>query len=193
MHKTDKTNIDKTNVVFSVDMSKHPFTDLDVSEDIEYYIERIAYLESLVRQYKFDTLTGLMMKHDFQNAFDLLFEEYQFADSEFYMCLLDINGLHNINRIKGYSSGDNLIKTVAEQLRTEFAIHQIYRISGDEFVVLVRKSTLALDAFKDRMQRINDIEYVLESCVEYTSPKQMFKLMDKKLSSLKSKKSKDRV
>lgn len=189
----------KSNVVFSADNSE--LTDIfdtdceevKTCEHIGYYVERVAYLENLVKQYKFDMLTGLMMKRDFQDAFNRLFEEYQFADSEFAMCLLDINGLHNINRIKGYAAGDALIKDVAVQLRREFAIHQVFRISGDEFAVLLRKSVSDLKSFKDKIAHVNNIEYVIESCNGYTSPKHMFKMMDKKLSVIKSKKTQERM
>jgi len=182
--------------VFSVEQPKiEHHKAIDIFDDCEsahtcnivgYYVERIAYLENLVKKYKFDHLTDLMMKADFEDKFDRVFEEYQFANMPFNIAIIDINGLHNTNRLKGYHVGDQLIRKCAAQLQDKFDFHQIFRISGDEFVVIVRESTLKKDEFENRLNSLTDVTFIIDSSVDYTSPKHMFKAMDKQLSSKKT-------
>lgn len=166
----------------------------NICNTVGYYVERIAYLENLVKKYKFDHLTGLMMKADFEDKFNRVFEEYQFADLEFNFAIVDIDGLHNVNRIQGYYVGDRFIKDVADQLRQNFEFNQIYRISGDEFVVLARCTAMDFKTFKTKLDTVENVTYVATSSTGYTNPKHMFKSIDTKLTHKKSKqKTKSRV
>ena len=49
---------------------------------------------------------------------------------------IDVNGLHDINNQYGHAAGDQMLLTVADTLKEYFRKHLIYRIGGDEFVVL---------------------------------------------------------
>ena len=153
---------------------------------VGYYVERIAYLENLVKKYKFDHLTGLMMKADFEDKFDRVFEEYQFADMPFHMAIIDIDGLHNTNRQKGYHAGDQLIRNVAHQLQEKFSFNQIYRISGDEFVAITRDSVMNYETFIEKVESLNNVSFYSDKSNGYTSPSHMFKAMDAKLSEKKA-------
>ena len=167
-------------------MFKSVCKDIDKCEPIEFYKERIEYLETLIRKYKFDYLTGLMGKQDFNDKFDRVFEEYQFADKPFHLAIVDIDGLHNLNRTKGYFAGDTLIKSVAKQLESLFHFHQIYRISGDEFVVVVRDVLTSKEEMVEKLEQLESITYAIATSTGYTSPKQMFKLLDAELSKKKN-------
>jgi len=48
---------------------------------------------------------------------------------------VDVNGLHEINNRKGHAAGDQMLRSVAEQLKTHFSGARLFRIGGDEFVV----------------------------------------------------------
>ena len=51
---------------------------------------------------------------------------------------LDIDDFKNINELKGHEIGDQLIKMVAEEIKTiAGSPHIVGRLSGDEFVVLI--------------------------------------------------------
>lgn len=155
-------------------------------EPVAFFKERIEYLEALVRKYKFDYLTGLMGKQDFLDKFDGLFEEYKFADEDFILVLVDINNLHNINRQKGYYAGDQVIKSISEQLKSFYQFHQLFRISGDEFAILIRSYHCTQDELKSTLDKIDGITYEMDDAAGYTSPKHMFKMVDAKLSQKKT-------
>ena len=53
--------------------------------------------------------------------------------------MLDLNNLKKINDIKGHATGDELIKGLAECLTETFGeAGKIYRIGGDEFIILLK-------------------------------------------------------
>jgi diguanylate cyclase (GGDEF)-like protein len=56
---------------------------------------------------------------------------------------LDINGLKTINDAYGHSAGDERILKVAELLRTRFRDALLFRVGGDEFVVIATGTTRA--------------------------------------------------
>lgn len=46
----------------------------------------------------------------------------------------DVNGLHELNEVKGHEAGDTMLKFVANALREQFGAAHTYRIGGDEYV-----------------------------------------------------------
>ena len=101
--------------------------------------ELILHLEQELHKYQHDSLTGMLQRRDFETKF----YEYFHNQFKFYLTLIDVNGLHNVNRDKGYAEGDKLIKSVAEKVSTSNGI--AYRIGGDEFAVLSLRECEAQD------------------------------------------------
>jgi len=154
---------------------------------IEFYAERVRYLEKLVKKYKFDTaMTGFMGKQDFNEKLDRVFEEHQFTDSDFTFVIADIDGLHNVNRLDGVDAGDNLINGVANQMKEHFSIDQVYRIGGDEFAIIVRDTVKPFETVVEQMDSIDNITYIAEKSNGYINPRQLLKNADAKLSKLKA-------
>lgn len=60
---------------------------------------------------------------------------------------LDLNGLKKANDTLGHSAGDELICAAANCMKFAFASYgKIYRIGGDEFVVLIQESVSNIDS-----------------------------------------------
>lgn len=97
--------------------------------EINKRLERIA---------NYDALTGLLNRNSYNAALDSLAKEDQGSLACVY---IDANGLHEINNHLGHLAGDGMLKTIAEELRIVFLKDDIYRIGGDEFVVLCRRRT----------------------------------------------------
>lgn len=106
--------------------------------------EKIHLLEEQLNLYKHDALTGLLLRRDFEEKFF----EYFNLGIRFYLTLIDINGLHNINSNQGYVAGDTLIKNVASNL-IKNCNGLIYRIGGDEFAILGINSINCVDKDKN--------------------------------------------
>lgn len=85
----------------------------------------------------YDALTGLMNRNSYHAAIDALSNE---EHSSFACVYLDVNGLHELNNHLGHQAGDQMLKAVADALQHAFSKDKIYRIGGDEFLVLCRGS-----------------------------------------------------
>ena len=89
--------------------------------------------EELDFSYSHDTLTGLSNRSKYES--DL--RELQYSDYDSMVCTyIDVVGLHEVNDHLGHRSGDNLLCTIANAARKFFVSSRIYRVGGDEFVVL---------------------------------------------------------
>lgn len=81
----------------------------------------------------YDALTGTMNRNSYHAALDAL----EAGECSCLACLyIDANGLHELNNHLGHAAGDQMLKAVADVFRRHFSSGQIYRIGGDEFVVL---------------------------------------------------------
>ena len=49
---------------------------------------------------------------------------------------MDVNGLHELNNTQGHAAGDKMLQVVAKELQKVFGENDVYRIGGDEFVVI---------------------------------------------------------
>ena len=54
----------------------------------------------------------------------------------FGILTMDLNGLKKVNDTEGHLAGDILIQNAAGLLADEFGTEELYRIGGDEFVVI---------------------------------------------------------
>ncbi len=104
----------------------------DVHE--EYLREQQRHRE-LLDSYQRDALTLLYNRHKYQE--DL--EELKKENTTLLVCLyVDVNGLHELNNHLGHKKGDDMLCSVADSLRRHFPEERVYRIGGDEFVMLSR-------------------------------------------------------
>jgi len=99
----------------------------------------IDFLKKERDKYKYDHLTGMMGRVDFEEQFKSFYNDFIKQGKDFIFGIIDINNLHSINRDGGYEAGDNLIKLVSTALKETFPDSLLYRIGGDEFTVLCRK------------------------------------------------------
>lgn len=83
-----------------------------------------------------DTLTGLQNR----NAWNDKIEEIINKTTEVGIVFADLNNLKYANDHFGHLAGDALINTFADILKSTFDERNIYRIGGDEFVVVVEKN-----------------------------------------------------
>lgn len=81
-----------------------------------------------------DALTGLYNR----NRYELDLPNLPGECRESLCCVfVDANGLHELNNSQGHEAGDNMLRSVAEELLAAFGSRHTYRVGGDEFVVFV--------------------------------------------------------
>lgn len=86
-----------------------------------------------------DALTGIRNKHSYSEAENLLnqkIREGQIGNLAVVVC--DINGLKHVNDTQGHSAGDKLIKDASAMICSYFKHGSVFRVGGDEFVVLLQ-------------------------------------------------------
>ena len=81
-----------------------------------------------------------------RRAYDVDMEKLD-LNTEWAYISLDLNGLKQANDSLGHSAGDELICAASNCMKFAFASYgKIYRIGGDEFVVLIQESVSNLDS-----------------------------------------------
>lgn len=105
--------------------------------------------EILLNLSYFDTLTGARSR----NAYNQFIEECKKSKlSKVGIAFADVNGLKNINDTLGHLQGDHMIQSFAQLLIKRFGADNVFRISGDEFVVIV--SDTDKNVFRQNMQQL---------------------------------------
>ena len=91
--------------------------------------QELIHWKNMVKLYKFDYLTGLKQRRDFEVE-----TIHKMNGQEFWIAMYDVTGLHSINRTLGFDAGDALIKQVAHDIGCIDSSWETYRIGGDEFI-----------------------------------------------------------
>ena len=76
---------------------------------------------------------------------------------------VDANALGIINNMYGYEKGDELLMVVSQSLKSSFRMTDIYRIGGDEFVVICP------DIDKTQFERKMDLSKQIIESTEFTA------------------------
>lgn len=90
--------------------------------------------------YRQDSLTGLLNR----NAYDSDVEQLRSADIGAVVCVYaDMIGLHEVNNHLGHKQGNRMLCEFADAARALFGDDRLYRIGGDEFVIISSAHTEA--------------------------------------------------
>lgn len=100
----------------------------------------VMYLRHLTRAdqekvWRLDLNTGLANR----NAYIKLLTDFKVKPGQELTCVyLDVNGLHEMNNLAGHEAGDRMLNAVAEALRKYFPAAYLFRLGGDEFLVIAK-------------------------------------------------------
>jgi diguanylate cyclase len=109
-----------------------------------------------------DSLTGLPNRRSLENRLNYVHSEAKRFNKRFGLIALDVDHFKSINDNFGHDVGDEVIKTVANLLKSNIRdVDTVSRIGGDEFVIvardqhsedsLVKVATKLLSVFKKPM------------------------------------------
>lgn len=120
--------------------------------------QQSTQIERYLSEANTDELTGLPNRRAFQRHLDEHDGVNDAAAAGSALALLDLDHFKSINDQHGHLSGDQVLRTIADSLRAEFA-HAIMvaRLGGDEFAVLMSESlptaTSICDRFRERLAK----------------------------------------
>ena len=83
-----------------------------------------------------DALTGVMNKRGYFEAEEKLNIEIKQGKAKFAITMIDLNDLKLTNDTLGHEKGDTLIIATSSIIKKVFALSTVYRVGGDEFVVI---------------------------------------------------------
>ena len=105
-----------------------------------------------------DPLTGVKSKNAFALQEGVM--ETKITDgelNEFAVIVCDVNGLKRVNDTLGHKAGDEYIRSASDLLCSYYKHSPVYRIGGDEFVVLLTGHDYEL-----RQELLRDINKIIE-------------------------------
>lgn len=86
-----------------------------------------------------DSLTGVRNKHAYSENEIAINQKIQAGElKKLAVVVGDINGLKHANDTQGHAAGDQLIKDACSMICEYFAHGAVFRIGGDEFVILLQ-------------------------------------------------------
>ncbi|MCR5089606.1 MAG: GGDEF domain-containing protein [Oscillospiraceae bacterium] len=86
-----------------------------------------------------DSLTGVRNKHAYSEYEKAINQQIQAGELEKLAVVVgDINGLKYVNDTQGHAAGDQLIKDACALICEYFTHGAVFRVGGDEFVVLMQ-------------------------------------------------------
>ena len=127
--------------------------DRETRKEQEYNFNLIAAREEA----NIDELTGVKNKHAYADMEQSLDKEIAGgACPEIAIAAFDLNDLKLINDTKGHQAGDKYIKDGCSIICKTFTHSPVYRIGGDEFVVVVGGEDYdELDEIMEKIEKIN--------------------------------------
>ncbi|MCR5089677.1 MAG: GGDEF domain-containing protein [Oscillospiraceae bacterium] len=107
--------------------------------NVDASMQRNAEYQQMKEIANRDPLTGVKSKHAYTVAEELFNREIEEGMAEdFAVAVCDVNGLKQINDTLGHKAGDRYIQDACAIICDIFKRSPVYRIGGDEFVVLLR-------------------------------------------------------
>ena len=124
------------------ELSKLSAKILNIHKELKLYID-----EARARAY-IDGMTGVGNRTAYGDIAKEYDEQIKAGKANFALAIMDINGLKNINDNLGHEKGDIVIRDTAMLLKRSFGENDVYRLGGDEFIVIISGFT------SDDMQEI---------------------------------------
>ncbi len=103
---------------------------------LENEIENSRILQNMANT---DSMTGVRNKHaysEYEKHLNGMLRSGELG-KELAVLVCDINGLKHVNDTKGHAAGDKLIKDATSLICEHFVHGAVFRIGGDEFVVIL--------------------------------------------------------
>ncbi len=105
-----------------------------------------------------DSLTGIGNKTSYIRKINELNTEIEKGNTDFAIVMVDVNCLKMINDHHGHSAGDSYLKGCCRIVCENYKHSPVYRIGGDEFVVILRGAD-----FEIRHERLKQLREAFDS------------------------------
>lgn len=113
---------------------------VNIENEVQEKAEQKHHLMSAERMARRDELTGIKNKNAFTEQSQIIDKKIRKNPSswEFGVVMCDVNNLKTINDTRGHSFGDEAIQKASQMICEIFKHSPVFRIGGDEFIVLLK-------------------------------------------------------
>ena len=122
-----------------------------LTEDLRSYVKNVLDAEGRVEDMKTqvkemdmlayqDALTRVKNKAWYDKVQERINEEIQCGTAEFGIIMADLNNMKKINDTYGHERGNDYIAGACHEICVVFDHSPVFRVGGDEFVVLLEKN-----------------------------------------------------
>lgn len=123
------------------------------------YINDLAYM---------DSHTGARNKTAYMDAVERIENNMKTQNFTYAVVVMDINGLKLVNDKNGHEYGDMLIMDAVKIMKHTFEGCEVYRIGGDEFVVILEDGQAEacykfIQKLEEQMEKFNAINHKYEN------------------------------
>ena len=133
-----KTQYTRMSVTYSSDHSHFIICIENRDRDVRREQEHLAALSTANELARRDELTHTKNSTAYREAEEELQRQMNRKGNPFGIVVCDINGLKSVNDTKGHKAGDEYIKASCMLICRFFHHSPVFRIGGDEFVVILR-------------------------------------------------------
>ena len=149
-----KTQYTRMSVTYSSDHTHFIICVENRDEDVKKEQEQLAALKMANEMARRDGLTHTKNKTAYHEMEKELQSQIDQGNIAFGLVVCDINGLKVINDTEGHKAGDEYIKTACSLICHIFSHSPVFRIGGDEFVVILRGQNYeARESLLSRLRR----------------------------------------
>ena len=151
-----------------VDSSAYAQDLIALTNEIQQEQERVKkQREELLYNAGMDILTGLPNRYAGDLKMDEVFERACKEKTSVGACLLDLDGLKECNDTLGHQAGDELLKDMANALKTIAQDHGVHasRYGGDEFVIICENMEHdEILRILDRIHQLTTVKFSVGVC-----------------------------
>lgn len=156
-YKDDKNAFSNLKIKRSDEIGLLSDSMIRMESDINGYVDDLIsareHADKMDRAANIDALTKVGNKR----AYDIAVKRLNESEGHYGIALIDMNDLKEINDNYGHEKGDLSIKTVSRIICSVFNPASVYRVGGDEFIVILENAD-----YKDRVKLINKISETFE-------------------------------
>lgn len=121
---------------------------LTMVSDAICMIVSVYYFYCVMRTYKRDGLTGLLVRHNLNYEMEDLFQK------TYDIVLIDVDNFKLINDKYGHDKGDEVLVTIVETVENHLLKGcRMYRFGGDEFVIISRN--VPTEELRNALEEVN--------------------------------------
>lgn len=145
------------------DMNASITTLMDTKVALKETEEKASTMEALAVK---DTLTGIWNRLAYDDEVKKLNKDIREGFTEFGIAMVDLNDLKKINDTYGHENGNIAIKGLSTIICDVFKRSRVFRIGGDEFVVILKKKDFRnidkrMEDFNERLVKIRNDEFLM--------------------------------